>query len=166
MRKEKTGEVPVTIEQLKAEPYEMKYCSECKYIWKTYVPERGQCSVLQGEVLREIEKLRYEAQNNGNVNWDEGFEGFCRFIGSTLCGMDIYTASEKKTYAMILNFLARCGRYALKVAEGGLTEEDFDPDMIAHTNDNLYDILADAVGYWQHVSPEPVPYEHRSNIYR
>lgn len=66
----------ITINQLISEKYELKYLEECKFIWKNYVPQRGQSDVLQGELLREIEKLRCEAQDNGNINWDEDFEFF------------------------------------------------------------------------------------------
>ncbi|WLR42289.1 hypothetical protein LC087_16430 [Bacillus carboniphilus] len=35
---------------------------------------------VEGELLRAIERLRYEAQNNGNGHWDDGFELFCMYI--------------------------------------------------------------------------------------
>lgn len=40
---------------------------------------------MQGELLRQIEKLRCEAQDNGNVNWGEDYSYFCDFINETLC---------------------------------------------------------------------------------
>jgi len=58
----------------------MKYFEEAKFIWKNYVPKSGQADTVQGELLRVIEKLRYEAQDNGNINWDDGFEMFCHYI--------------------------------------------------------------------------------------
>ena len=61
----------IILKQLMKENYTQKYFDECNYIWKNYVPEIGQANVLQGELLRELEKLRYEAQNNGNMNWDK-----------------------------------------------------------------------------------------------
>jgi len=51
----------------------MKYFEEAKQIWVNYVPKSGQSDTVEGELIRAIEKLRYEAQNNGNVNWDQGF---------------------------------------------------------------------------------------------
>ena len=74
----------IILKQLMKENYTQKYFDECNYIWKNYVPEIGQANVLQGELLRELEKLRYEAQNNGNMNWDKDFEYFCDFISETL----------------------------------------------------------------------------------
>ena len=41
----------------------------CREIWTRWVPKRGQSTVLQGELLRQIERLRHEAQANGNRNW-------------------------------------------------------------------------------------------------
>lgn len=51
----------------------MKYFNEAKYFWQTYVPKQGQAETVQGELIRAIEKLRGEAQRNGNINWDKGF---------------------------------------------------------------------------------------------
>lgn len=56
-----------------------------KWVWKNLVPASGQSKYVQGELLRCIEKLRYEAQNNGNLNWDGGFVLIADFIEQTLC---------------------------------------------------------------------------------
>ena len=45
-----------------------------RWIWLNLVPKSGQSKYVQGELLRIIEKLRYESQNNGNANWDKDFE--------------------------------------------------------------------------------------------
>ncbi len=37
-------------------------------IWQKYVPKSGQSSWVEGELIRSIEKLRDEAQRNGNGN--------------------------------------------------------------------------------------------------
>ena len=69
----KKNEPQITLKDLIVSNYEQQYLAECQYIWKNYVPESGQSEVLQGELLREIEKLRNEAKDNGNVNWDSNF---------------------------------------------------------------------------------------------
>ena len=56
-----------------------------RWIWQNLVPESGQAETVQGELLRANEKLRYEAHNNGNGNWDNGFELLLDFLESTLC---------------------------------------------------------------------------------
>ncbi|EEF58881.1 hypothetical protein [Pedosphaera parvula] len=62
----------------------MRYFEDAKHIWKTLVPKSGQADTVQGELIRVIERLRWESQNNGNGNWDEGFERFCDFLEQTL----------------------------------------------------------------------------------
>lgn len=60
-----------SIEDIIKTNYKQRFFKECRFIWKNYVPENGQAKCLQGELLREIEKIRCEAQDNGNINWDE-----------------------------------------------------------------------------------------------
>ena len=73
----------------------MQYGKECNHIMNNLVPARGQADSLQGELLRELEKLRYEAQNNGNQNWDEWFVFFCDHIKAQLCSQSIFSDEEK-----------------------------------------------------------------------
>ena len=65
LKREKSN---LTIDAIIGEEYEQQYFDECKYIWKNYVQQAGQAHNLQGELLREIEKIRCEAQDNGNIN--------------------------------------------------------------------------------------------------
>ena len=53
----KRGKNNLTIGAIIGEEYEQQYFDECKYIWKNYVPQAGQADNLQGELLREIEKI-------------------------------------------------------------------------------------------------------------
>ncbi len=138
-----------TLTQLINEPYEQKYFEQCKFIWKIYIPTDGQSTVLQGELLRAVEKLRYEAQNNGNINWDDNFEYFCDFLQKTLCAQDIYTDDEKEKYKLILNYFRKSGI-----------------EKAVYVYDNLYDILADAVGKFYACNPEPIPHVINPSIYR
>lgn len=52
-----------------------EYLENGKYIWKNFVPKSGQAEFVQGELLRAIEKLRDEAQRNGNGNFNEKCHG-------------------------------------------------------------------------------------------
>ena len=45
-------------------------------------------------------------------------------------------------------------------------ENDLDPDRLAYTADNLYDIINDKIGKLQREHPEPEPYEHSTEIIR
>jgi hypothetical protein len=55
-----------------------------RWIWRNLVPGWGPCDSVQGELLRSIEKLRVEAQNDGNANWDDGFAGYVDYLDRTL----------------------------------------------------------------------------------
>ncbi len=156
----------ITVEQLKQEPYEQKYFEECRMIWRNYVPEAGQSEILQGELLREIEKLREEAQGNGNRNWDGDFSCFCDFIRETLCSQPIYSAQEKMQIELIMRFLKDCGEYSERFGSGKIPDDEVDIDRIAYVGENLYDRIADAVGKMQAEHPEPIPYEKKPGIRR
>src|SRR5215469_12552475 len=62
----------------------MQYFEEARDLWRTYVPRNGQAETVQGELIRAVEKLRDEAQRNGNVNWDNGHEILAGFLRDTL----------------------------------------------------------------------------------
>lgn len=156
----------ITTEQLISAEYEQIYLEECKFIWKNYVPKSGQSNVLQGELLRELEKLRCEAQDNGNVNWDEDFCYFCDFIRDTLCSYDIFPKIEKEKIALALNHIKACGNYAKRFNDGEILEKDVDIDKIAYTKDNLYDIVADAIGLFQVKKTVAIPYKSNKMIKR
>ena len=64
--------------------YQLQHREACERIWEEMVPESGRAETLQGELLRQAEMLRYEAQFNGNMNWDDSYESFCSFIGDAL----------------------------------------------------------------------------------
>ncbi|WP_455717404.1 hypothetical protein [Anaerosporobacter sp.] len=78
------------VEHIGIKSYEQIHFEECKYIWKNWVPKQGQADYLQGELLRQAEKLRNEAMDNGNINWDDNFDWFCDFLKYTLVDSDIF----------------------------------------------------------------------------
>lgn len=156
----------ITIEQLTNTAYEKLYFDECKFIWKNYVPTNGQSNVLQGELLRELEKLRCEAQDNGNINWDEDFSYFCDFIRESLCAEDIFSDIEKEKISLALTYIKTCGEYARRFYNGEISDHDVDVNMLAYTKDNIYDIVADAIGFLQMKIKEPIPYKYNEMIKR
>ena len=151
------------IKEIIAKDYKQKYFHECKEIWKNYVPKEGQAENLQGELLREIEKLRYEAQDNGNRNWDEDYSYFCDFISKSLCEQSIFSESEKKEITAIMSYIKECGNYAQKFNHGKTL---FSPEKMAYVDDNLYDIISDKIGRLHKAYGRPVPYEKNDNIKR
>src|SRR5688572_931079 len=103
----------------------MKYFDEAQKIWEDYVPPAGQASTVQGELLRAVEKLRDEARRNGNMNWDEGFEIFIRYLTNRLTDSRVYS---KESVLETMRILTRLG--------------DFDDP---YTEEDYYDILGDKV---------------------
>lgn len=156
----------ITIEEIISKEYNQKYFNECKYIWQQYVPKNGQANNLQGELLREIEKIRCEAQDNGNINWDDDYSYFCDFISKTLVKQPIFTKVEKEEIFLIMSFIKNCGIYAQKFNSGEISKEDVDMEKMAYINDNLYNIICDRIGQLQKENPNPMPYEKNNNIKR
>jgi len=99
-----------------------------KWIWHNLVPKSGQCDTVQGELLRAVEKLSWDAQNNGNVNWDSGFEMLLDFLEQTLCNEPQVPAKLKLAIRKDLDLLRDYER--------------------PYTDDDLYERLTEAViGY-------------------
>lgn len=156
----------LTIEKIIDKDYNYKYFDECKYIWKNYVPKSGQANNLQGELLREIEEIRCEAQDDGNINWDDNHSYFCDFINKKLLEQPIFSSIEKEEITLIMSYIKECGMYAQKFYSGIIPENEVDMDKIAYTNDNLYDIICDKIGQLQKENSEPIPYEKNNAIKR
>ena len=91
-----------------------------QWIWQNLVPKSGQCDSVQGELLRAVEKLSWEAQNNGNANWDSGFERLIDFLEGTLCGEPKISEVMKKS---IRGNLALLRDYEYPQTEDGVYEE-------------------------------------------
>lgn len=154
------------MEEIKGRNTQQTYFHQCKHIWKTHVPKHGQADCLQGELLREMEKLRWEAQENGNRNWDSDYSYFCDFIGASLSEQPVFSTTEKEEICSILSYLKECGEYAQKFYNGQISEDDVDMEKIAYVYDDLYDILCDKIGKLQESHPEPIPYQHNDTIQR
>ncbi len=96
--------------------------------------------------MREIEKLRCEAQDNGNINWDDDYSYFCDFINQRLLEQSIFSVEEKEEIDLIMTYIKECGTYARKFNSGQISDNDVDIEKIAYVKDNLYDIICDRIG--------------------
>jgi hypothetical protein len=74
---------------------EKEYLDYAKFLWKTYVPKSGQADYVQGELMRAIEKLKYEALDNGNINWGEYYEMLVNYIKEILLEATIFSVDQK-----------------------------------------------------------------------
>jgi hypothetical protein len=124
----------------------MKHFEEAKHLWQTYVPKSGQADTVQGELIRAVEKLRDEAQRNGNINWDHGHEIFCSFIRDTLCSSDVF---DNAAIGEITSDIARLEDYERPYCE-----------------DDVYDRLTDRIVEWYHKNAAPIPKKHNPDLRR
>ena len=120
------------------------------WIWRNLVPDRGQAATVQGELLRAVEKLRWEAQENGNINWDEGFLMLLDFLDKHLAGQGI-----KADLAQLREFLP--------VAE---LDDDADRASLPCVEDALYNRLEAAVVAFARAHPRPLPHTRNPRLYR
>ena len=115
----------------------MKYPEEARSLWRTSVPRSGQADTVQGELLRAVEKLRDEAQRNGNLNWGGGHEALVTYLRANLLGSGIVSKTAAQEIETDLDRLSRF--------------------EYPETSDAPYDRLVDRVIEWCRAHPEPVP---------
>jgi hypothetical protein len=120
-----------------AYPDLVKYSDEPRSLWQTSVPRSGQAATVQGELLRAVEKLRDEAQRNGNLNWNHGHRALIAYLQDTLLGSALF---DQAAVREIETDLDRLSRY--EYPESSVTP---------------YDRLADGVIEWCHAHPKPLP---------
>jgi hypothetical protein len=123
----------------------VKYPHEARSLWRTSVPHSGQAATVQGELLRAVEKLRDEAQRNGNINWDGGYETLIAYLRDNLLGSTLFDQTAAEEMESDLDRLSR-----------------FD---FPETSDAPYDRLADRVIEWCHAHPEPVPHTRNPDLH-
>ena len=116
------------------------------WIWHNLVPKSGQCDTVQGELLRSVEKLRGEAQNNGNMNWDAEFEMFIKYLEDQLCGEQRFTGETKNSIKADL-----------------ATLRNYDKP---YTEDDLFDRLTEQVVSYCRLHPRLVPRSKDPNLHR
>lgn len=127
-------------------PTGMRHFDEARQLWRTAVPRSGQADTVQGELLRAVEKLRDEAQLNGNQNWDPGFELLLDCLRTHLLDGQTFSDDERTKIAADLALIA-----------------NYD---YPHTDDVVYDRLTDRVVEWTHAHPDPIRHEHNPNLLR
>ncbi len=91
-------------------PSHLKHPEVARVIWQTLVPPHGQAASVQGELLRAIEKLRDEAQRNGNINYNKPHKKLAGFIQTTLITSGIWdaqTVSKLKMEIKKLGFASK-----------------------------------------------------------
>ena len=146
--------------------YKIKNLNVCKQIWNELVPESGQADTVQGELLRLLESLRWEAQHNGNHNWDDNYSYFCGFIRNILSEFLIEDNPQKDKLCAAIEYVKECGEYALKYNSGYISDDDVNPMLLAYTDDDLYDYIADMIAEFYKGHPTEIAYIAKDYIYR
>lgn len=123
----------------------MKHAEEFKRLWESLVPDGGQASTVQGELIRSVGRLRDEAERNGNANWDEGHELFCDFIEITFDPMKLNN-HDRERIEIILNRMRQ--------------------PYVAYRSYELFDELSDYAVEWCKSRPEPIPKPNDPRQYR
>lgn len=149
----------------KLKGYKIKHLEECKFLWQNKVPKTGQANTVQGELLRQIEKLRIEACDNGNINWCNDFSFFCNFIEKTLSEFNCFDAEKIELIHAVLEKIESCGEYARNYTEGKLLESELMIDNMAYTEDDLYDFISDAIAEFAIKNPDDILYEKNKSIH-
>ena len=124
------------------------------------MPESGQATTLQGELLRQIEALRTEAQQNDNINFDEDYAYFCDFILQTL--KDARCSSRLKLF--------RISRALKTIQRGELGEQEFSSlhkgrPAFAYQENDLYDIVLEGIVDFCEANPHPLPHRPNPTLY-
>lgn len=114
----------------------MQHLEEARALWKSFVPPRGQAATVQGELLRAAEKLRDQAQRNGNQGWDGNHERLLDFLRRHLGDSGTLTPEQSGEAAALVSRL----------------RDHEDPQ----TGDEVYDRLGELVVLWARAHPEPV----------
>lgn len=114
-------------------------------LWRTSVPRRGQAATVPGELLRAVEKLRDEAQRNGNLNWGSGYETLIAYLRDRLLGSALFDQTAAQEIETDLHRLSQ-----FKYPE---------------TSNAPYDRLANRVIEWCHAQPKPVPHTRNPDLY-
>lgn len=106
------------------------------WIWSNHVPKRGSVKYLQAEILRAIEALRWEAQENGNINWDEGFESHADLISRSLLAQAELSEQDR---IQLVDDIKRIKEF---LPPSELTS-DSQINSLPYVEDDLYDRLTD-----------------------
>jgi len=122
------------------------------WIWRNLVPPNGQASTVQGELLRAVEKLRWEAQENGNINWDDGFLMLLSFLEHRLLSHPLFSEPDRQAI--------RADIYRLR----NFTPVDELMDRqnggaLPYVDDDLYDRLTSFVVAFARANPKPLPHQ-------
>jgi hypothetical protein len=110
-------------------------------LWSDLVPASGPAATLQGELLRSVERLRDEAQQNGNANYRKDHRRMAVFVRDTLVRSGIFDKGEVDLIRNNTHMLMKASRPYIK--------------------NDVFDHLVDQVCVFYTRNPNPIPYKAR-----
>ena len=118
-------------------------------LWKEHVPDKGACTVLQGEMARCIGRLEGEYWKNGMMNMGDGFfDRMVDKIKETVLSKNSFSPLVKKVFAMDAA-VVRGARYGQLVNLTLFQESNVEISL---------NRLQNVVAAWCLKHPEPIPY--------
>jgi len=127
-----------------------------QWIWQNLIPKSGQADSVQGEILRAIEKLAWEAQKNGNINWDIGFEKLISFLKEILLTESSFST---RTLKLIEHDLSRLENFILPTELESREQAHLLPCVDDALYDRLEGYLVEFCTYNQQVIPRSIDAE-------
>ncbi len=101
-----------------------------------------------GEVLKQIQSLRTEAQTHENKHWNDEFEAYCDNITEFIKKQKALSGTTIHECLDIIKEIRKSGQTAQRVETGQISEKallaDYDMDL-AYRNDEGYDKLCNAL---------------------
>lgn len=146
---QKTGkkiETSIDIEHLHNVINNRNYFETTKIIWQKLVPKSGQAETVQGELLRSIEKIRDEAQRNGNINFNKNCHGILiDYLRKYLADNNVFEAEI--------------------VFEINSDLERLSKNNSPYKEDDLYDRITDRIVDWYLKNPTQIRHEQNDKLY-
>ncbi|KXX69205.1 hypothetical protein AVL50_20280 [Flammeovirga sp. SJP92] len=135
-----------------------EYDKESKRIWQTYVPKSGQSETMQGELIRAVERLRNEAQRNGNINFSTNCHiRILNFLKVTLNDDKVF---DRQTLQEIEDDLEKLEYPDVFEIENSMSDEFLEEHLPGiYLEDDLYDRLINRVVDWDLYYKEAIPHE-------
>ena len=122
------------------------YLETAKVIWRKLVPKSGQADTVQGELLRAIEKLRDEAQRNGNGNFSKNCHGILiKYLKKYLIDKAIFTKEVVVEIKDNLKTLSKGNQ--------------------PYTEDDIYDRITNRIIDWYLENPKQLAHIKNNKLY-
>lgn len=139
------------------------YANELNEIWERFIPKKGAATSLQGEMLRELEKMQFEIQDNGMINWDEDYDYFCDFLTKNLKEVSGLTDEQRVTALRAVSKITEQGKMAM---ESNAEEKDMQWLYNDMMNDEFYAPIYDAIALFYKSNREEIAYKHERTVNR